>query len=163
MRSAAPRPVPSKKRQRFILCNSYRGGFAPLDLAAQGSSRCSSGNLIAARQANLAARLCLGGYAPVSSPARKQPLRGTRSQSYTASSYTEKFSCGEPHQENASCICVDKLNPSIPPQSLTDTIRPFCRADRWTAAQSARLWTAASASSGFPSRTLLAWASISVW
>jgi hypothetical protein len=45
-------------------------------LAAQGSSRCSSGNLIAARQANLAARLCLGGYAPVSAPARKQPLRG---------------------------------------------------------------------------------------
>ena len=33
------------------------------DLAAQGSSRCSSGNLIAARQANLAARLRLGGYA----------------------------------------------------------------------------------------------------
>ena len=32
------------------------------DLAAQGSSRCSSGNLIAARQANLAARLRLGGY-----------------------------------------------------------------------------------------------------
>ena len=28
---ATPRPVPSKKRQRFILCNSYRGGFAPLD------------------------------------------------------------------------------------------------------------------------------------
>ena len=44
--------------------------FAPLlghrstscDLAAQGSSRCSSGNLIAARQANLATRLRLGGY-----------------------------------------------------------------------------------------------------
>ena len=30
------------------------------DLATQGSSRCSSGNLIAARQANLAARLRLG-------------------------------------------------------------------------------------------------------
>ena len=30
---ATPRPVPSKKRQRFILCNSYRGGFAPLDFA----------------------------------------------------------------------------------------------------------------------------------
>ena len=29
---ATPRPVPSKKRQRFILCNSYRGGFAPLKL-----------------------------------------------------------------------------------------------------------------------------------
>ena len=28
---ATPWPVPSKKRQRFILCNSYRGGFAPLD------------------------------------------------------------------------------------------------------------------------------------
>ena len=38
---ATPRPVPSKKRQRFILCNSYRGGFT----------------------------------APVSAPARKQPLR----------------------------------------------------------------------------------------
>ena len=27
---ATPRPVPSKKRQRFILYNSYRGGFAPM-------------------------------------------------------------------------------------------------------------------------------------
>ena len=54
---ATPRPVPSKKRQRFILCNSYRGGFAPLDLAAQGSSRCSSGNLIAAHQRNRAVLL----------------------------------------------------------------------------------------------------------
>ena len=27
---ATPRPVPSKKRQRFILCNSYRGGFAAM-------------------------------------------------------------------------------------------------------------------------------------
>ena len=42
MRPATPCPVPSKKRQRFILCNSYRGGFT----------------------------------APVSAPARKQPLRG---------------------------------------------------------------------------------------
>ena len=54
---ATPRPVPSKKRQRFILCNSYRGGFAPLDLAVQGSSRCSSGNLIAAHQRNRAVLL----------------------------------------------------------------------------------------------------------
>ena len=29
---ATPRPVPSKKRQRFILCNSYRGGFAATPL-----------------------------------------------------------------------------------------------------------------------------------
>ena len=33
---ATPRPVPSKKRQRFILCNSYRGGFvAPVSLPAR--------------------------------------------------------------------------------------------------------------------------------
>ena len=31
---ATPRPVPSKKRQRFILCNSYRGGFAAPPLTA---------------------------------------------------------------------------------------------------------------------------------
>ena len=40
----------------------YSARSTSCDLAAQGSSRCSSGNLIAARQANLAARLRLGGY-----------------------------------------------------------------------------------------------------
>ena len=33
---ATPRPVPSKKRQRFILCNFYRGGFtAPVSTPAR--------------------------------------------------------------------------------------------------------------------------------
>ena len=66
-------PCPCQAR-RIYTPHSARS--TSCDLAAQGSSRCSSGNLIAARQANLAARLRLGGYAPVSAPAQKQPLRG---------------------------------------------------------------------------------------
>ena len=73
------KPFPSLKKRSFYII--------PCDLAAQGSSRCSSGNLIAARQANLAARLRLGGYAPSQAPTQKQPLRGTHRQSYKVSSY----------------------------------------------------------------------------
>ena len=39
---ATPRPVPSKKRQRFILYNSYRGGFVAMTRLFQrqpGNSR----------------------------------------------------------------------------------------------------------------------------
>jgi len=66
-------PCPCQAR-RIYTPHSARS--TSCDLAAQGSSRCSSGNLIAARQANLAARLRLGGYAPVSAPARNKRFAG---------------------------------------------------------------------------------------
>ena len=67
-----------KSKQTSIKNNSYKSPTKFL----QNCRRLDMANNL-----RHAARLCLGGHAPVSAPARKQPLRGTHRQSYKVSSY----------------------------------------------------------------------------